>query len=142
MSKNYSIKYESNPSSQQVELLSSGIIAYAKEKKDLKPLEPFGFFVQDESDQIIGGCNGVILYGCIHTDQLWLEESLRHKGYGTKLMQLVEKLGKENGCPFATVNTMDWEALGFYQKLGYTTEFERHGYLKESVFYFLRKKLT
>ena len=36
---------------------------------------------------------------------------------------------------------MDWEALDFYKKLGYYVEFERHGYLKESVFYFLRKDL-
>jgi hypothetical protein len=36
---------------------------------------------------------------------------------------------------------MDWEARGFYGKLGYHIEFERHGFLKNSVFYFLRKSL-
>ena len=52
-----------------------------------------------------------------------------------------EKFGKEKGCTFATVNTMDWEALGFYKRQGFTIEFERHGFKKESVFYFLRKPL-
>lgn len=37
---------------------------------------------------------------------------------------------------------MDWEALGFYQKLGFIIEFERRGFLKDSVFYFLRKKFS
>ena len=37
---------------------------------------------------------------------------------------------------------MDWEALAFYQKLGYEIEFERHGFAKNSIFYFLRKPLT
>jgi ribosomal protein S18 acetylase RimI-like enzyme len=41
---------------------------------------------------------------------------------------------------FSTVNTMDWEALDFYKKLGYEVEFERHGFLKDSIFYFLRKE--
>ncbi len=69
-----------------------------------------------------------------------MEKSLRGNGYGSQLMMAAEKFGKENGCTFAAVNTMDWEALYFYKKLGYEVEFERHGFLKDSVFYFLRKK--
>ena len=34
---------------------------------------------------------------------------------------------------------MSWEALGFYQKVGFRIEFERHGFLHDSIFYFLRK---
>lgn len=54
-------------------------------------------------------------------------------------MLAAEKFGKENGCTFAAVNTMDWEALDFYKTLGYEVEFERHGFQKDSIFYFLRK---
>jgi len=42
---------------------------------------------------------------------------------------------------FATVNTMDWEALSFYQKLGYNIEFTREGFEKDSKMFMLRKKL-
>jgi GNAT superfamily N-acetyltransferase len=35
---------------------------------------------------------------------------------------------------------MDWEALGFYQKLGFKIEFQRAGFHKNSIFYFLRKE--
>jgi ribosomal protein S18 acetylase RimI-like enzyme len=66
-------------------------------------------------------------------------EKLRYKGYGTQLMLLAENLAKEKGCTFSTVNTMDWEALNFYKKLGYHVELERKGYCKNSIFYFLRK---
>jgi len=31
---------------------------------------------------------------------------------------------------------MDWEALGFYQKFGYEIEFQRMGYLNESIMFF------
>lgn len=30
---------------------------------------------------------------------------------GKKLMIEVEKIGRERGCTFSTVDTMDWEAL-------------------------------
>jgi hypothetical protein len=38
--------------------------------------------------------------------------------------------------------TFEWEALDFYKKLGYYVEFARHGFDKDSVFYFLRKDLV
>ena len=81
------------------------------------------------------------MYGCLYIDQLWLKESLRHQGYGTELVKQAEQFGKKHHCVFAAVNTMDWEALAFYKKLGYAIEFERHGFFHNSVFYYLRKNL-
>ena len=115
---------------------------HANREKGLGSIEFFAFFIRDENNKICGGCNGDILYGCLYISTLWVERSLRGKGYGTELMLSAEKLGKEKGCLFSAVNTMDWEALGFYQKLGYQIEFERHGFLKDSVFYFLRKNFS
>ncbi len=138
----YTLKKEINPSAEDVQVLGNGIMAYATERKGHKPIEFFAFFVRDENGEIKGGCSCCTLYGCLYVDQLWLEKEFRGKGHGRELMLAAENLGREEGCSFAAVNTMDWEALGFYQKLGYEIEFERHGFLKESVFYFLRKSLA
>jgi len=135
----YTISYEANPHADDVQILGNGIMEYAKLKKGHKPIDFFAFFIRDENNKIQGGCNGCNFYGCLYIDQLWLTESLRGQGYGTKLVLAAEKLSKENGCTFSTANTMDWEALDFYKKLGYHVEFERRGFLKDSVFYFLRK---
>jgi len=56
-------------------------------------------------------------------------------------MHEAEKIGREQGALFVTLNTMDWEALPFYQKLGYSIEFTREGYEKESKMFMLRKNL-
>ena len=72
-------------------------------------------------------------------DSLWITPPLRHQGWGTKLMKEAEKIGKERGVRFVTVNTMDWEALPFYKKLGYSVEFTREGYDKNSKMFMLRK---
>lgn len=136
------IVYKENPTSEDIQILNNGIISFAKQQKDHKPFRTFGFFIKDHEENIKGGCNGVILYGCLHIDSLWVEELLRGNGYGKQLMAEVEKTAIANHCPFMTVFTMDWEALEFYKKLGFYVEFERHGYEKNSIFYFLRKDFS
>jgi ribosomal protein S18 acetylase RimI-like enzyme len=132
---------EENPSQQDIQILVDGISAHAKQIRGLEPIQSHAIWIRDQDNMIHGGCSFCNFYGCLYIDNLWVEESLRGKGYGTKLMMSAEKFGKEHGCHFATVNTMDWEALDFYKKLGFQVEFARRGFLKESVFYFLRKEL-
>ncbi len=137
----YPITFEANPSQDDIQCLYNGISAHAKHQKGIRPLDFFAYFVRDQKNNILGGCNGNTLYGCLYIDSLWVADSLRGKGYGTKLVRAAEQYGLEHGCTFAAVNTMDWEALGFYKKLGFEIEFERHGFIQDSIFYFLRKSL-
>lgn len=142
----YTLVYEKNPINKDIRKLDLGLSKHAALEKGQGPILEFAFFIRKKhfltKGSIKGGCHGCMYYGCLYVDQLWVDQTLRGKGYGTQLMQAAEDLGKQKGCLFATVNTMDWEALDFYKKLGYFVEFERHGYLKNSVFYFLRKQLV
>lgn len=133
------INYEQNPSHDDTKILWEGISKHASHVRGLNPGKSFAFFLRDESRQIKGGCSGYIFYGCLYIDLLWVEEDLRGQRYGTKLVQEAEDLAKQHNCRFVTVNTMDFEALDFYKELGFYVEFERHGYEKDSIFYFLRK---
>jgi hypothetical protein len=38
---------------------------------------PFAFFIRNEKDGIIAGCNGSVIYGAIYTDQLWVHPEWR-----------------------------------------------------------------
>ncbi|MBA2711473.1 MAG: GNAT family N-acetyltransferase [Tatlockia sp.] len=127
-----------NPDPDDIQLLSDGIMNNARQKKGLKPIDFFSCFIRDKDSTILGGCNGCLLYGSLHIDQLWVSENYRCQGLGSQLIKAALRFGKNKGCIFATVNTMDWEALGFYQKAGFIIEFERQGFLKDSKFYFLR----
>ncbi|MBS0287544.1 MAG: GNAT family N-acetyltransferase [Proteobacteria bacterium] len=138
----YEIKFIENPDPQSVQVLNDGIMAYAKKTKGFGPIRFYGFFVHNNENKIVGGCQCDMLYGCLYVGSLWVDEALRGQGYGTKLMQSVEKLAKEQQCNFIAVNTMNWEALDFYKKLGFKVEFQRHGFIGDSIFYFLRKDLA
>lgn len=137
----YTITYEPNPNPKDTKIIWQGISEHAKNVKGLPPGKPFAFFIKDETNQIKGGCSGYIYYGCLYVDLLWVDKALRANQYGTKLMMQAELLAIEKGCHFIAVNTMDFEALGFYKKLGYIIEFERHGFDKKSIMYFLRKNI-
>jgi ribosomal protein S18 acetylase RimI-like enzyme len=104
--------------------------------------QAFGFKVEDEFGNFIARCNGVVMFGAIYTDQLWVHAQHRNRGVGKKLMDGVHKLGLEKGCFMATVNTMNFQsALSFYKKLGYEIDFERAGYMHAATCCFLRKVL-
>ncbi|MBY0272871.1 MAG: GNAT family N-acetyltransferase [Alphaproteobacteria bacterium] len=138
----FHIIYEPNPAPEDIKILNNGLTDYARQQKEMDPIEPFAFFVKDKEVQVLDGCSGAIIYGCVHIGSLWVSESLRHKGIGTRLLEAAEQLAREKGCALATLNTMDWGALELYQNLGYKVDHSRSGYKNNSTFYFLMKELV
>jgi len=122
--------------------LFDGINVQADLLKKMQPIKPFSVELRNHDRKVIGGgATGVSLFGNLYVDMLWIEPHLRGQGWGTRLMRQAEMIGRDRGCSFATVNTMDWQALPFYQSLGYSTEFTREGFEKGAKMFFLRKAL-
>ena len=107
----------------------------------MSPIQSYAFFLRNSTSTILGGIKGTSYYGCLYIDSLWITPALRNKGWGFQLMHEAEKLGKGRNCSFVSLTTMDWEALLFYQKLGYEIEYTREGFEKNSKMFVLRKKL-
>lgn len=135
----YHLKRDDNPILETI--LYAGLNDEAVAAKGMNRISTFGICIKNETQNILGGAKGVVLYGNLYVDALWMDKKIRHQGWGAKLMAEAENIGKECGCTFATVNTMDWEALPFYQKLGYNIEFIREGFENDSKMFMLRKKL-
>lgn len=137
----YILYYKENASPEEEHVLLQGVIDEAAKAHKKKPITPFSFFIKDFSHALIAGIKGTTLYGCLYVDLLWVDSRHRNKGLGTDLMEHAEKLGIKRGCTFASLTTMDWEALPFYQDLGYEVEYVREGYENNSKMYILRKPL-
>jgi GNAT superfamily N-acetyltransferase len=104
---------------------------------------PFSFFLRDKHNHIVAGCNGSVVYGAIYTDQLWVDPRHRNGGLGRVLMERVHDYGREVGCTMATVVTMSFQgAQSFYEKLGYSIDFKREGYVNGSSLLCLKKVLS
>jgi ribosomal protein S18 acetylase RimI-like enzyme len=81
-------------------------------------------FARDDNDAIIGGLTGRTYWRYLDIAFLWVDERYRGRGLATRLMGAAETEARKRGCARALLDTLSFQALGFYQKLGYT-EFGR-----------------
>lgn len=139
MKSSLNIQYTSTPASADIDFLTQKI---NQETPEFGEAHAFAFFIRDENNQIIAGCNGSVIFGSIYTDQLWVQPAYRNNGLGHKLMEAVHDYGRKSGCSMATVATMSFQsAKTFYEKLGYISDFERHGYTQHSSCIFFKRIL-
>ncbi len=56
----------------------------------------------------------------LYIDVFWLDESVRRQGWGEKILQTAEEEARGRGCHRVYLDTLDFQALPFYQKYGYS----------------------
>jgi GNAT superfamily N-acetyltransferase len=67
---------------------------------------------------------------------------LQHNGLGRALMQRAEQLAVEYGCAGIWLDTFAFQALPFYEKLGYQRFGQIDDHPRGSARYFLQKRLS
>ena len=80
---------------------------------------PLNIVEYDNDNNVIGGILGGTYWGWMYVDILWVHESYRRKGIGSKLLSLAEKEAVRRGCHHVHLDTMSWQAPEFYKKHGY-----------------------
>ena len=99
-------------------------------------------FIRNRENKVVGGVVGHIFGGWLYVSLLWVEESLRNKGNGTKLLKKVEGEAVKLGCKYAHLDTYSFEAKPFYEKNGYTLFATLENYPEGHSKHFLRRKLV
>lgn len=89
----------------------------------------------------LGVCVVQLFWGNLHIKSLLVHKHYRRKGIGRQLLEHALTYGKEQGCDFAFVETLSFQAPEFYKKLGFEVELKREGYAAGTSFYYLRKDL-
>lgn len=98
-------------------------------------------FVANDKGYFAGAIVVELFWGALHVKYIYVDDEYRGKGVGSKLMDCALKYGQSNRCPFAFVETMSFQALDFYRKVGFELEFTRSGYKHGTSFHYLRKPL-
>ena len=74
-----------------------------------------------DGDTVIGGILAQVYYwNILYIDVLWVDDAYRGNGYASALICDVEHKAREMGCQISHLDTFDFQAKGFYEKLGYT----------------------
>jgi ribosomal protein S18 acetylase RimI-like enzyme len=99
-------------------------------------------FALVENGEIAGGIVGSMSFENFHVNGLAIDDKYRGQDYGTRLMETMEKAAADTGAKLITLSTLSFQALGFYEKMGYRV----FGTLEDCPFegvtkYYLCKKL-
>lgn len=69
--------------------------------------------------ELVGGLVGTTAWGWLFIDVLWVDEEHRGEGVGRRIVRRAEAEARRRGCSGAWVDTLDYQAPGFYRALGY-----------------------
>ena len=95
-----------------------GLIRYNDEKMGKQKYKRLAISLRDGT-VIVGGIVGEVWTAVLFIQFFWLEQRFRGKGFGTKLIKAIEKEAKRFGATHSYVDTMSFQAPGFYRRCGY-----------------------
>lgn len=102
---------------------------------------PLSVLVHDEAGQVVGGAWGYTGFQWLFIQLLVVPAQARGQGLGTQVMQRAEAEAIARGCVGAWLDTFEFQARGFYEKLGYQCFGQIDGYPPGYARYFLKKQL-
>jgi GNAT superfamily N-acetyltransferase len=95
-----------------------GLIRYNNEKMGKQKYKRLAVSLR-EGNAIVGGIVGEVWTAVLFIQFFWLEQHLRRKGFGAKLIKAIEVEARRFGATRAYVDTMSFQAPGFYRTCGY-----------------------
>lgn len=138
-----SIKFsmDDQPSDADTQTLIRNLVSYNNAQAQKEDWQALAIFIRDDGGVIAGGLDGYTHWGWLFISHLWLTEALRGRGYGTQLVEQAEQEAIQRGCHGAYLDTFDFQALGFYRKLGYDVFGVLEDFPPGHRRYFLQKRL-
>jgi GNAT superfamily N-acetyltransferase len=118
-----------------------GLLAFNEARLGPSGEQPVKFVVRDSAGTVVGGILGHTRWRWLYIAKLWVDERARGRGLGTRLMAAAEDLARSRGCTDVSLDTFEYQARPFYEKLGYELFGTLEGYPPGSRQYYLRKRL-
>jgi ribosomal protein S18 acetylase RimI-like enzyme len=90
---------------------------------------------RDAGGKLLGGLLGETQFAWLKISVLTVRSDARRRGIGAALMRAAETEAIRRGCRYAFVDTLDYQAPAFYEKLGYRIvgripDWDSHGHEK------------
>ena len=115
------ISIETDTADELRHAVNSGLYAYNDQFAGPMENSVLAIGARDADDRIIGGLVATLQPGWkwMTVQRLWIEESHRRAGLGRRLLEAAEKEAQRLGCLHVAVDTLEFQARGFYEKHGY-----------------------
>jgi GNAT superfamily N-acetyltransferase len=137
------IRLKVRPTQTEVNRVMRGLVGFNRAAFP-NPIDylPVGLFITDpKTKKISGGLTGYGGYDWMFVQFLFVPEELRGQGVGTKLMERAEEWARAEALIGIWIDTFEFQARGFYEKLGFTLFGTIEDHPVGSRRYFLQKRL-
>lgn len=128
------------PSSQ---IVMDGLLAYNANFYGSIPKErKLAVTARAADGRFVAGLLGQTIHGWLRVGWLWVSEELRHQRIGTELMRRAEAEAFDRGCHHAHLETVDFQARSFYERLGYKVFGVLDDYPRPYKRFYMQKQLV
>jgi GNAT superfamily N-acetyltransferase len=117
------------------------LIAYNRQQTGIADQRPLALVIRNDDGEVTGGLWGRTGYGWLFVELLVVPESLRGQGIGAELLRRAEAEAVSRGCRSAWLDTFEFQARGFYERLGYRCFGELANYPVGFARYFMTRDL-
>jgi GNAT superfamily N-acetyltransferase len=137
------IALEDDPTPADLAVVEQGLIDHARERG----IEPRGHrhltvLLRDDRGRVAGGLVATTVWGWLQVTQLWIRDDLRGRGHGAAVLAIAEDEARRRGCHHALLDTFDFQAREFYERLGYEVFGELPEFPRGHTRLFMRKALA
>ena len=98
-------------------------------------------FLAFDDGKLIGGAIGFLQYNWYFLDLLYVDKEYRNQDVGTNLIIAIEEYAQKENLTGVRMETWDFQAKGFYEKMGYTVWAEIKDCPPGTIDYYLKKEL-
>jgi len=130
-----------NPEQALIDFLDKQIADFNWANWEVSKRLPLAVQVKNDQGEVVAGAAARSFGDWLLIDTLWVSEELRGQDVGSKILTELEMAGKKRGCKKCLLDTLNFQAMPFYQKYGYETQWVQEGYPKTGCKYFMVKSL-
>ena len=123
------------------DVILGGLVAYNEAHAGPRDWRPLAVLLHGDAGEVAGGLWGGTAYGWLFTELLFVPEALRGRGLGAELLARAEAEARARRCRGAWLDTFEFQARGFYERLGYSLFGQIEDYPPGFARYFMKKTL-
>lgn len=104
--------------------------------------QPLGLKKLNDTGEIIAVLTGRTFGNWFYLESFWLDKQYRGQGLGKAMLLEAEQIAKQRGCRYVLLDTLNFQAKPFYQRLGYQVTWTQLDYpFDGGAKYFMQKTL-
>jgi GNAT superfamily N-acetyltransferase len=130
-----------NPEQDLIEYLDKKIADFNWANWEVSERTPLAVQIKNAKGEVVAGSAGRTFGDWLLLNTLWVSDELRGQNIGSQILKEIEQAAKKRGCTQCLLDTLNFQAMPFYEKHGYQTQWVQQGYPKTGCKYYMLKAL-